>query len=269
VNGHVPSRSDVWYTLNITAFVVAVGAVLLRFGGWAALVSALSLDFATENPELRDGLKVVLGYTPLIGPGGELTLFVLTWTVVKVLCLYARGVDGGSMAAVAMAAVATAAVAVMTAAVATEVVATATVVVTMAAVATTVAVAKTATRATTAAAMMAAAVTVAAVAELMAVAATAKAVTTAATMAASVVAAATVTATAVGGKDIGGDSNGGWHRQQSTNIGSKGTVAVATAMETAAVGAAMTAVDAPTTAPGVGADGIAFATTWEGCGCRL
>jgi hypothetical protein len=103
----------------------------------------------------------------------------------------------------------------------------------------------------------------------MAVAATAKAVTTAATMAVSVVVAGTVTATAVGGKDIGGDSNGVGHRQQSTNIGSKDTVAVALAMETAAAGAATTAAGTPTTAPGVGADGIAFATTWEGCGCWL
>ncbi len=105
--------------------------------------------------------------------------------------------------------------------------------------------------------------TVAAAAELTAVAATTKAVTTAATMA------ATVTATAVGSKDIGGNSDGGGHRQQSTIIGSEDTVAVATAMETAHAGAAMTAAGAPTTAPGVGTDGIAFATAWEGCGCWL
>jgi hypothetical protein len=79
----------------------------------------------------------------------------------------------------------------------------------------------------------------------------------------------TVTATAVGGKDIGCDSDGGGHRQQSTNIGSKDMVAGATAMETAAAGAATTAAGAPTTASGIGTDGIAFATTWEGCGCRL
>jgi hypothetical protein len=112
-------------------------------------------------------------------------------------------------------------------------------------------------------------VTVAAAADSTAVVATTKAVTTAATMVAIVVAAVTVTATVVGGKDIGGDSKGGRHRQQSTIIGSKDTVAVATAMETAHAGAAMTAAGAPTTAPGVGADGIAFATAWEGCGCWL
>ncbi len=79
----------------------------------------------------------------------------------------------------------------------------------------------------------------------------------------------TVTATAVGGNNNGGNSNGRGHRQQSTKIGSENTVAVATAMETAAAGAATTAAGAPMTALGVGADGIAFATAWEGCGCWL
>ena len=76
----------------------------------------------------------------------------------------------------------------------------------------------------------------------------------------------TVTAAAVGGNDNGCNSDGRGHRQQSTKIGSKDTVAVATAMETVAAGAAMTAAGMPTTALGVGADGIAFATAWEGCG---
>ncbi len=67
-----PSRSDARYALNVMAFVVAVGAVLLRFGGRAALVFALGLDFATENPELRDGLGAVLGCAPSIGLGGIL-----------------------------------------------------------------------------------------------------------------------------------------------------------------------------------------------------
>jgi hypothetical protein len=103
----------------------------------------------------------------------------------------------------------------------------------------------------------------------MAVARTTKAVTMAATMVAIVVAAVTVTATAVGGEGIGGNSDGGGHIQQSTIIGSKDTVGVATAMETAALGAVVTAAGTPTTAPGIGTDGIAFATAWEGCGCWL
>ncbi len=111
--------------------------------------------------------------------------------------------------------------------------------------------------------------TVAAAAELTAVAVTMKAVTMVPTMAVIVVAAVTVTATVVGGEDIGGDSHGGGHRQQSTIIGSKDMVAVATAMETSQAGAAMTAAGAPTTVPGIGADRIAFATAWEGCGCWL
>jgi hypothetical protein len=110
-------------------------------------------------------------------------------------------------------------------------------------------------------------VTVAVAAELTAVAATTKAVTMAATMAVIVAAAASVTATAVSGKDISGNSNGGGHRPQSTINGSTDTVAVATAMKTAHAGTAMNAAGAPTTAPGVVADGIAFTTAWEGCGC--
>jgi hypothetical protein len=92
---------------------------------------------------------------------------------------------------------------------------------------------------------------------------------TAAIMAAIVVAAVTVTATAVGSKEFGSNSDCRGHRQQSTIIGSKDTVAVATAIETAAAGTAMTAAGAPTTAPGICANVIAFATTWEGCGCWL
>lgn len=78
--------------LSLTAFVVAGGAVLLRFGGRAALVSALGLDFATENPQLKDGLDAVLGYGNSVGVGGELALFVLAWTAVKVFCFDAGGV---------------------------------------------------------------------------------------------------------------------------------------------------------------------------------
>ena len=74
------------------AFVVAGGAVLLRVGGRAALVSALGLNFATENPELRDGLDSVLNYAATIGTESELALFVLAWTAVKVLCFDAGGV---------------------------------------------------------------------------------------------------------------------------------------------------------------------------------
>jgi hypothetical protein len=88
-------------------------------------------------------------------------------------------------------------------------------------------------------------------------------------MVAIVVAVVTVTATAAGSKDNGVNSNGRGHRQQSTKIGSKDMVAVATVMETAVAGVATTAAGTPTRAPGIGADRIAFSTAWEGCvwGC--
>ncbi|KAK1735285.1 TVP38/TMEM64 family membrane protein [Skeletonema marinoi] len=87
-----PEKSDAQTAVTITAFVVAAGAVALRIGGRAALVSALGLDFATENPELRDGLDNVLNYASTIGTEAELGLFILAWTAVKVLCFDAGGV---------------------------------------------------------------------------------------------------------------------------------------------------------------------------------
>ncbi|KAL7538197.1 hypothetical protein ACHAXR_008352 [Thalassiosira sp. AJA248-18] len=87
-----PIKSDAQSALTLTAFVVAGGAVLLRVGGRAALVSALGMDFATENPQLKDGLDSVLSYAGTIGTGSELALFVLAWTAVKVLCFDAGGV---------------------------------------------------------------------------------------------------------------------------------------------------------------------------------
>lgn len=87
-----PEKSDAQTAITITAFVVAAGAVALRIGGRAALVSALGLDFATENPELRDGLDNVLNYASTIGTEAELGLFILAWTAVKVFCFDAGGV---------------------------------------------------------------------------------------------------------------------------------------------------------------------------------
>ena len=66
--------------------------MLLRIGGRAALVSALGLDFATDNPELKDGLENVLQYASTIGTESELALFILAWTAVKVFCFDAGGV---------------------------------------------------------------------------------------------------------------------------------------------------------------------------------
>ena len=100
-NGYVPEidnetgkpvKSDAQTAITISAFVVAAGAVALRIGGRAALVSALGLDFASENPDLRDGLDNVLNYASTIGTETELGLFILAWTLVKVFCFDAGGV---------------------------------------------------------------------------------------------------------------------------------------------------------------------------------
>jgi hypothetical protein len=82
--------SDRKFALALTAFVAAAGAVLLRVGGRAALISSLGLDFSSENPEMKEQLDSFLAYVQESGPYGPL-LFILAWTAVKVFCFDAGG----------------------------------------------------------------------------------------------------------------------------------------------------------------------------------
>jgi uncharacterized membrane protein YdjX (TVP38/TMEM64 family) len=87
-----PIKSDGKFALSATAFVVAAGAIVLRIGGRAALISTLGLEFFTENQELQDQMNQVLEISDnmaLLEKGG---LFCLAWTFVKVLCFDAGGV---------------------------------------------------------------------------------------------------------------------------------------------------------------------------------
>jgi hypothetical protein len=77
--------------LAITAFIAAAGAVALRVGGRAALISGLGIDFANDNPELKNQIDSFLSYVHDSGPSGPL-LFILAWTAVKVFCFDAGGV---------------------------------------------------------------------------------------------------------------------------------------------------------------------------------
>lgn len=87
-----PLQSDSKFALSLTAFVVAAGAVTLRIGGRAALVSAVGLDFANDNPELKDGLDTFLNYAQSLDPTTEAAIFILAWTVVKVFCVDFGGI---------------------------------------------------------------------------------------------------------------------------------------------------------------------------------
>ncbi len=71
---------------------MAAGAVTLRVGGRAALVSGLGLDFANGNPELKENMDQFLSFASSLGDGTEALLFVLAWTFVKVFCFDAGGV---------------------------------------------------------------------------------------------------------------------------------------------------------------------------------
>ena len=83
---------DAKFALSITAFVVAVGAVVLRVGGRAALVSGLGLDFMSSDPELTSQLNSFLAWCDNLGPVLEPAIFIAAWTAVKVFCFDAGGV---------------------------------------------------------------------------------------------------------------------------------------------------------------------------------
>lgn len=87
-----PIKSDGKTAVTLTAAVVAIGAVILRVGGRAALVSAVGLDFVSENPELKQNLDQILTTSENMDPLTKLALFTLAWTAVKVLCFDAAGV---------------------------------------------------------------------------------------------------------------------------------------------------------------------------------
>jgi uncharacterized membrane protein YdjX (TVP38/TMEM64 family) len=87
-----PLKSDGKFALTATAFVVAFGAIALRIGGRAALVSTLGLDFITDNPELQTQMNQVLEASDSMDMATKLGLFCLAWTVVKVSCIDAGGV---------------------------------------------------------------------------------------------------------------------------------------------------------------------------------
>jgi len=87
-----PIKSDSKAALTLTAFVVAAGAVTLRVGGRAALVSAVGLDFANDNPDLKANMDQILNYASSMDQGLEILAFVGAWTLVKVFCFDAGGI---------------------------------------------------------------------------------------------------------------------------------------------------------------------------------
>jgi len=92
VNEEEQDGEDAKFAIGVTAAVVAVGAVVLRVGGRAALVSGLGLDFMSSDPELMNQLNSFLDACNGLGPVFEPLVFVAAWTLVKVLCFDAGGV---------------------------------------------------------------------------------------------------------------------------------------------------------------------------------
>ena len=99
-NGFVPEldedgnaiKSDGKAAVTLTAFAVAAGAIVLRIGGRAALVSAVGLDFMSENPDMQNQINQVLEMADTVDPLLKAGLFTLGWTLVKTLCFDAGGI---------------------------------------------------------------------------------------------------------------------------------------------------------------------------------
>jgi len=99
-NGFVPEldedgkaiKSDGKTAVTLTAFAVAAGAIVLRIGGRAALVSAIGLDFMKDNPDMQNQINQVLDVAESVDPLLKAGLFCLGWTFVKTLCFDAGGI---------------------------------------------------------------------------------------------------------------------------------------------------------------------------------
>ena len=87
-----PIKEDGKVAVSLTAFVVTVGAIVLRVGGRAALVSAVGLDFLSDSPELKENLEYILQTADTMDVWTKGLLFTAGWTAVKVLCFDAGGV---------------------------------------------------------------------------------------------------------------------------------------------------------------------------------
>lgn len=87
-----PVQSDGKFAVSLTAFIVAGGAVALRIGGRAALISTLGLDFVTDNPDLKQNLDQILMYSDNMDPIAKVGAFIAAWTAVKVFCVDFAGV---------------------------------------------------------------------------------------------------------------------------------------------------------------------------------
>ena len=99
-NGFVPEldedgnaiKSDGKSAVTLTAFAVAAGAIVLRIGGRAALVSAVGLDFMNENPDMQNQINQVLDVANSVDPLLKAGLFCGAWTLVKTFCFDAGGI---------------------------------------------------------------------------------------------------------------------------------------------------------------------------------
>ena len=72
-------------TVLFTAGAVAAGGVVLRLGGRGALISALGLDFASDEATVAQIRDAVQYLSPEALGSGSYVAYLVLWTVAKVL----------------------------------------------------------------------------------------------------------------------------------------------------------------------------------------
>jgi len=78
-------KPDSKFIVGLSAAVVAIGIFTIRIGGRVALISAIGLDFANDNPQYRESLNQVLDATMSLSPQLKLLAFFGAWILTKVL----------------------------------------------------------------------------------------------------------------------------------------------------------------------------------------
>jgi len=87
-----PIKGDSKAVVTMTAFCIGIGAVALRMGGRAALLGIVGLNFADDNPGLKEQLDQVLQFSDSVDPNLRIFFFLLAWIGVKTLCFDVAGI---------------------------------------------------------------------------------------------------------------------------------------------------------------------------------
>jgi len=86
------SDDDSKFIVTISAAIIAVSLFAIRIGGRVALISAIGLDFAADNPQYKEYIDSILEASTSMGEGADVLLFLSAWIVTKVLVIDAGAI---------------------------------------------------------------------------------------------------------------------------------------------------------------------------------